>query len=91
MRRCSKSAGRTSTSGTRLLTAACRPPAQSLDIKSRSEVSDGQGGFDTQDITVNVTPPNRPPVAVADTASTKVNTPVIIPVLANDTDPDNTR
>ena len=32
---------------------------------------------------------NRPPVAVNDTASTTRNVPVIIGVLANDTDPDN--
>ncbi len=32
---------------------------------------------------------NRPPVAVNDTASTLRNVPVIIGVLANDTDPDN--
>lgn len=33
-------------------------------------------------------PPNRPPVAVADTASTKQGVAVTIPVLANDSDPD---
>lgn len=31
--------------------------------------------------------PNQPPVATADTASTHFSTPVTIPVLANDTDP----
>jgi hypothetical protein len=35
-----------------------------------------------------VVPPNHPPVAVDDTASTNENSPVIIPVGANDTDPD---
>ena len=33
-------------------------------------------------------PVNRPPVAVADTATTSPGTPVIVAVLANDTDPD---
>ena len=33
-------------------------------------------------------PTNRPPVAVADTATTSPGTPVIVAVLANDTDPD---
>ena len=34
------------------------------------------------------TPPNRPPLAVADTATTPQNTPVSVSVLANDSDPD---
>ena len=66
------------------------PPAGKIPgYQVTVEVSDGQGGFDTQDITVDVTPSNRPPVAVADATGTKADTPVIIPVLANDTDPDN--
>ena len=37
-----------------------------------------------------VTPPgNSPPIAVADTATTTAGTPVVIAVLANDSDPDN--
>ena len=46
------------------------------------------GYFDTATATVTVTvnPPN-PPTLVNDTATTKQNTPVTIPVLANDTDP----
>ena len=36
-----------------------------------------------------VTPNNTPPTAANDLASTPVNTPVIIPVLANDSDPED--
>jgi VCBS repeat-containing protein len=36
-----------------------------------------------------ITPPNQPPVAVADTATTNENTAVTISVLANDSDPDS--
>jgi large repetitive protein len=49
-------------------------------------VSDGKGGTVTQTITFTVT--NPPPVAANDTASTPEDTPVTIPVLANDRDPD---
>jgi large repetitive protein len=48
--------------------------------------SDGKGGTVTQTITFNVT--NPPPVAANDAATTPEDTPVTIPVLANDTDPD---
>jgi hypothetical protein len=41
---------------------------------------------DTATVTVTVT--NEPPVAVDDSATTYVNTPIVIPVLANDYDPD---
>ncbi|MCP5404790.1 MAG: tandem-95 repeat protein [Pseudomonadaceae bacterium] len=47
-------------------------------------ISDGNGGTDTANITVNVT--NTPPDAVDDAASTQQGTPVTINVLANDTD-----
>src|SRR5438876_2706947 len=51
--------------------------------------SDGKGGAATAKITVTVsTPPNRPPVAVDDTATTSKNKSVTIAVLANDSDPD---
>ncbi len=49
-------------------------------------ITDGSGGTNSALITINVT--NRPPVAVNDMASTAVNLPVTIPVLANDSDPD---
>ncbi len=49
-------------------------------------VNDGAGG--TAMATVNVTIGNRNPVAVNDTATTVLNTAVIISVLTNDTDPD---
>jgi large repetitive protein len=51
-------------------------------------ISDGKGGTSTATITVTVAPVNDPPVAVNDTASTNEDTPVIVPVLANDTDLD---
>ena len=51
-------------------------------------VSDGAGGTDTGSVAITVTPVNDPPVANTDTATTAYQTPVAIPVLANDTDVD---
>lgn len=54
-------------------------------------VSDGNGGTDTGLITVTVTDPtdpNTPPVAVDDSATTSLDTPVTVSLLANDTDAD---
>jgi hypothetical protein len=55
-------------------------------------VSDGHGGTSTAIVTITVTlqtpPPNRPPVAVDDTATTAFAQSATIDVLANDTDPD---
>jgi hypothetical protein len=51
-------------------------------------ISDGQGGEDTATVTVTVRADNQPPAAVDDSAVTLVNTPVEVPVLANDDDPD---
>lgn len=42
----------------------------------------------TGTVSVTVTPINDPPVAVADSAATNEDTPVVIPVLANDIDVD---
>jgi hypothetical protein len=39
-------------------------------------------------VSIKVTPPNRPPVAVGDKAVTRRDMSVAIPVLANDSDPD---
>jgi len=50
-------------------------------------ISDGNGGTDTATVTITV-PENQPPVAVDDVRSTLPETPVIIPVLTNDSDPD---
>lgn len=50
-------------------------------------ISDGHGGTATARVTVLVKPPNSPPVARSDSATTTINTPVVINVLANDTDP----
>lgn len=49
-------------------------------------VSDGAGG--TATATVSITVSDRAPIANADVASTGVETPVTIDVLANDSDPD---
>ncbi|SFR48576.1 cadherin-like domain-containing protein [Litoreibacter janthinus] len=51
-------------------------------------VSDGNGGTDTATVTVTVGSVNDGPDAVDDEASTNNVTPVVIPVLANDTDPE---
>lgn len=51
-------------------------------------ITDGQGGTATGRVTVQIQEPNSPPVAATDTVSTYANTAVIIPVLANDTDPE---
>ncbi|WP_188699539.1 Ig-like domain-containing protein, partial [Sphingomonas prati] len=51
-------------------------------------ISDGQGSTTTATVAVTVTPVNDRPVAVNDTAATNEDTPVTIPVLANDSDVD---
>ncbi len=52
-------------------------------------ISDGRGGVSTARVTITVTAlPNRPPVAVDDTANATLGGPVAIAVLANDSDPD---
>ena len=52
------------------------------------DVSDGAGGVSQATVTVTVTAGNQPPVANDDNAETLVDTPIVIDVLANDTDPD---
>lgn len=51
-------------------------------------VSDGRGGTATATVTVTVSAPNSPPRARKDNVSTTQDIPVIIDVLANDSDPD---
>ncbi|MGD0274383.1 MAG: Ig-like domain-containing protein, partial [Gaiellaceae bacterium] len=51
-------------------------------------IFDGNGGSDTATATIDVYQPNRPPVAVDDSASAEAGKAEIISVLANDTDPD---
>ncbi|MEP3225399.1 MAG: Ig-like domain-containing protein [Parasphingorhabdus sp.] len=51
-------------------------------------ISDGQGGTSTATVTVTVGAVNDPPVAVDDATVTDEETPVTIPVLANDSDVD---
>jgi len=46
---------------------------------------------DTATVTITINPPaNLPPIAVDDNASTNEDTPVLIDILANDSDPDGT-
>jgi large repetitive protein len=52
------------------------------------QISDGKGGFSTATITVTVAAVNDPPVAANDVIGTDEDTPVRIPVLANDLDAD---
>jgi VCBS repeat-containing protein len=52
-------------------------------------VSDGKGGTDNATVSINITGVNDLPVAVDDTYITSLNTPVTIPVLSNDFDPDS--
>ncbi len=52
------------------------------------QVSDGNGGFDTATVQINVLAVNDDPVANNDTATTEQETPVIVNVLANDEDVD---
>ena len=49
-------------------------------------VGDGNGGTDTANVTITVTPVNDPPLAVADTTTVAEGGPVVVGVLANDTD-----
>jgi hypothetical protein len=52
-------------------------------------INDGRGGTATATVTVTIAPPpNRPPVAVDDAATTAFATPVPIDAIANDSDPD---
>ena len=50
------------------------------------KVSDGRGGVDTATVSITVNSVNDPPVAAADAATTSEDTPVVINVLANDSD-----
>jgi gliding motility-associated-like protein len=52
-------------------------------------ITDGHNGFSTTTVTINVTPVNDPPIANNDLAITNPNTPVVIAVKTNDSDPDN--
>ncbi|SPH21255.1 Bifunctional hemolysin/adenylate cyclase [Ascidiaceihabitans donghaensis] len=52
------------------------------------EISDGNGGTDTAEHTITVTPVNDGPTAVDDEDTTPFETPVIVNLTGNDTDPD---
>ncbi|MEU4239208.1 Ig-like domain-containing protein [Actinoplanes sp. NPDC026619] len=64
-------------------TAADHPVAS---LRAAGSGADANGGNDTGTAALTV---NRPPVAVADTATTTNGSAVSVPVLANDTDPDD--
>ena len=51
-------------------------------------VSDGRGGTSTAHVTILVDTLNDPPIAQNDSANTDEETLVVIPILANDSDPD---
>ena len=51
-------------------------------------VSDGNGGFDTASVTVNVAPSPDAPVAANDSLFAQADTSTVLNVLANDADPD---
>ncbi|MDN5787942.1 Hint domain-containing protein [Pseudorhodobacter sp.] len=53
------------------------------------EIADPDGNTSSSTVTVTVNPVNDAPVAVDDTASTGVGQPVVIDLIANDTDVDN--
>ncbi|QTN38518.1 tandem-95 repeat protein [Cryomorphaceae bacterium] len=50
-------------------------------------ITDGLGGFDTAWVYIDVIITNLPPVAIDDMETTSVNTPVVVDVLNNDSDP----
>jgi hypothetical protein len=55
----------------------------------RYTINDGRGGIASASVTVTIAPPpNGPPVAVDDAATTAFATPVTIDAIANDSDPD---
>ncbi|MCW5631782.1 MAG: tandem-95 repeat protein [Rubrivivax sp.] len=65
------------------------PAAQYVGADSFTyTVSDGQGGTAVGSVSITVIAVNRSPVATDDTASTPEDTPVVVAVLANDSDAD---
>jgi hypothetical protein len=52
------------------------------------QITDTHGGYATASVGIDIEPPNSPPVAVPDSATTFINQAVNIPVTANDSDPD---
>ena len=52
-------------------------------------ISDGNGGTDTATATITITGNEDPTVIAPDSAATDENTPVVIDVLGNDSDPDD--
>gem|GEM_PF-425400 len=51
-------------------------------------VTDGKGAFSTATVTVEIAPVNDAPIAISDFAVTPEDIPIVINVLANDSDPE---
>ena len=54
-------------------------------------VSDGKGSTDTAEVRIVITPVNDAPIAQDDSDTTPEETPILLEVLANDSDPDGDR
>ncbi|GAB5518512.1 MAG: hypothetical protein RhofKO_07630 [Rhodothermales bacterium] len=88
-----------STTTPTLGTVAIAADAQTLTYMPNADVSgtdtftytvtDGNDGFATATVTVTITPVNDAPTATDDEALTSAFTPVLIDILANDTDPED--
>ncbi len=70
-------------------TASYVPDPNAFGVDTfKYRVTDGDGDFSQATVTVTVSGVNDAPVAVDDTASTRVDMPITIDVKANDSDPD---
>ena len=69
------------------ITYTPNPGFNGTDVISYT-ISDGNGGTSAATVTVVIAPVNDLPVAVSDTATTAEDTPVTVPLLSNDSDPD---
>jgi large repetitive protein len=82
-------AGTVATVGATKRTVNVTPPAKTGSYRVTYVVKDADGLTATASLVVVVqTPPNRPPVAGDDAIGTQFETPVVVDVLSNDTDPD---
>jgi VCBS repeat-containing protein len=62
---------------------------ETTDVIASYTVTDDQGATDTTTLTVTITGTNDAPVAQPDSATTSENAPVVINILANDSDVDD--
>ena len=79
--------GNTTVNGDGTITYTPNPNFSGVDT-FEYEVCDNDGACDTATVTVTVNPINDPPEAQPDSTSTPEENPVIVNVLANDSDPD---